>query len=53
VLTGSFGLVTLVAGVGLLVFADPAWAHGLGVLCLLACGVTVFGLAAGPPEERG
>jgi cytochrome d ubiquinol oxidase subunit II len=53
VLTGSFGLVTLVAGVGLLVFANPAWAHGLGVLCLLACGVTVFGLAAEPPGEKG
>lgn len=44
-------MLSLVAGVGLLVFADPGWAHGLGVLSLLACAVTVFALAAGPTEE--
>jgi hypothetical protein len=46
-------LVTLVAGVGLLVFADPAWAHAIGALALVACGVTVFALASGPPESAG
>jgi cytochrome bd ubiquinol oxidase subunit II len=50
-LAGAFAVLTLVAGVGLLVFADPTWTHGLGALSLLACAVTVFGLAARPPEE--
>ena len=27
-LAAGFAVVTLVAGIGLLVFADPAWAHG-------------------------
>jgi len=50
-LTAAFAVVTLVAGVGLLVFADPSWAHGVGAVSLLACAVTVFALAAGPPEK--
>jgi hypothetical protein len=33
----------------LLVFADPAWAHGVGAVSLIACAVTAFALAAGPP----
>jgi len=48
---GTAAVVTLVAGVGLLVFGGPAWVHGLGALSALACAVIVFGLAAGPPEE--
>jgi cytochrome bd ubiquinol oxidase subunit II len=50
-LVAPFTVVTLVVGVGLLVFADPAWAHGLGAVCLLACAVTVFALVADPPEQ--
>jgi cytochrome d ubiquinol oxidase subunit II len=50
-LAAAFAVATLVAGTGLLVFADPAWAHGLGAVALLACAVTVFALAAGPPGE--
>jgi cytochrome d ubiquinol oxidase subunit II len=50
-LSGAFAGVTLVAGGGLLVFADAAWAHAVGVLALIACAVTVFALAAGPPGE--
>jgi hypothetical protein len=42
---------SLVAGVGLLVFADPSWAHGVGAVSLLACAATVFAVAAGPPEK--
>ena len=48
-LAGAFAVVTLVAGAGLLVFADPAWAHALGAVALIACAVTVFALAAAPP----
>jgi hypothetical protein len=44
-------VVTLVAGAGLLVFADPAWAHAIGALALVACAVTVFALASSPPES--
>jgi cytochrome bd ubiquinol oxidase subunit II len=44
-------LAGLVAGAGLLVFADPAWAHALGVACLVLCAVVVFGLAAPPRED--
>jgi cytochrome bd ubiquinol oxidase subunit II len=50
-LAGTAAVLTLVAGVGLLVFADPTWTHGLGALSLLACAVIVFTLAARPPEE--
>jgi hypothetical protein len=42
--------VSLVAGVGLLVFASPAWAIAIGVLALLACAVTVFALTAAPED---
>jgi cytochrome d ubiquinol oxidase subunit II len=47
-LTAAFAVAALAAGTGLLVFADPAWAHGLGALALLACALTVFALASGP-----
>jgi cytochrome d ubiquinol oxidase subunit II len=40
----------LVAGFGLLVFANAAWAHALGVLGLVLCAVSVFALAA-PGQE--
>jgi hypothetical protein len=32
--------------VGLLIFARPAWALGIGALSLVACAVTVFALTA-------
>jgi cytochrome bd ubiquinol oxidase subunit II len=44
-LAGAFAGACLVAGTGLLVFADANWAHGLGVACLVACAVAVFALA--------
>ena len=47
-LAGAFAVGTLVAGTGLLVFADPAWAHGLGAVALIACAVAVFALASRP-----
>jgi len=50
-LAGLLAVGTLAAGVGLLVFADPAWAHGIGTISLLACAVTVFALATGPDEK--
>ena len=50
-LAGAFAVAALVAGTGLLVFADPAWAHGLGAVALIACAVTVFALAARPASE--
>jgi cytochrome d ubiquinol oxidase subunit II len=48
---GAFALVTLVAGVGLLVFASPSWALGIGALLLVACAVTVFALTAIADDE--
>jgi cytochrome d ubiquinol oxidase subunit II len=50
-LAGAFAVVTLAAGAGLLVFADPAWAHAIGAVALIACAVTVFGLASRPARE--
>jgi cytochrome bd ubiquinol oxidase subunit II len=44
----AFAAVTLVAGAVLLVFTDPAWTHGLGAVCLIACAVRVFALVATP-----
>jgi cytochrome d ubiquinol oxidase subunit II len=46
-LAAAFAVATLAAGTGLLVFADPAWAHGVGAVALLACALTVFALASG------
>jgi cytochrome bd ubiquinol oxidase subunit II len=48
---GAAAVAGLVAGTGLLVFADPAWAHVLGVACLVLCAVAVFLLAATPPAR--
>ncbi|MGH3173807.1 MAG: hypothetical protein ACRDPF_08070, partial [Streptosporangiaceae bacterium] len=50
-LAAGFAVVTVVAGAGLLVFADPAWAHALGAVALIACAVTVFALASRPAAE--
>jgi hypothetical protein len=50
-LAWGFAGATLVAGAGLLTFAHPAWALGIGALSLLACAVTVFALTAVPDEE--
>ena len=50
-LAAGFAVVTLVAGIGLLVFAEPAWANGLGAVALIACAVTVFALASAPAAE--
>src|SRR5205814_1252877 len=50
-LAAAFAAVTLAAGAGLLVFADPAWAHAIGAVALIACAVTVFGLASRPARE--
>jgi cytochrome d ubiquinol oxidase subunit II len=50
-LAAAFAVATLVAGAGLLVFADPAWAHAIGAVALIACAVTVFALASAPAAE--
>jgi cytochrome bd ubiquinol oxidase subunit II len=50
-LAAAFAVVTLATGAGLLVFADPAWAHAIGAVALIACAVTVFGLASRPAGE--
>ena len=50
-LAAVFAVAALVAGTGLLVFADPAWAHAIGAAALIACAVTVFALASGPAAE--
>ena len=43
---GVAAVAGLVAGTGLLVFADANWVHLVGVLCLVVCAVGVFLLAA-------
>jgi cytochrome bd ubiquinol oxidase subunit II len=45
---GTAALGGLVAGAGLLIFANPAWAHGIGVAGLALCAVSVFALTAHP-----
>jgi cytochrome d ubiquinol oxidase subunit II len=52
--TAAVGLAAgagLVAGAGLLIFASPAWAHALGVACLVLCAVSAFTLAAPSPGD--
>jgi hypothetical protein len=51
-LSVAVAVASLVIGAGLLVFAGPAWAHGIGAVFLLACAVTVFGMAVAPGEEN-
>jgi len=46
---GAAAIAGLVGGSGLLVFANAAWAHGLGVACLVLCAVAVFRLVSAPP----
>jgi hypothetical protein len=46
---GGAAIAGLVVGAGLLVFADAAWAHGVGVASLVLCAVAVFRLASAPP----
>ena len=48
-LWGAAAIAGLVAGAGLLVFADAAWAHGVGVASLVLCAIAVFRLASAPP----
>jgi cytochrome d ubiquinol oxidase subunit II len=47
----ALALTGLVAGAGLLVFADAPWAHALGVAGLVLCAVTVFALTAMRPGD--
>jgi cytochrome d ubiquinol oxidase subunit II len=42
----AVAIVGLVAGTGLLVFSDSAWAHVGGVACLVGCAVAAFLLTA-------
>lgn len=37
---------TLLAGVGMTVFAGSSWVLALGVICLVACAIAAFGLVA-------
>jgi cytochrome d ubiquinol oxidase subunit II len=48
-LWGAAAIAGLVAGAGLLVFADADWAHGVGVASLVLCAIAVFRLASAPP----
>jgi cytochrome d ubiquinol oxidase subunit II len=48
---GGAAVVGLVAGAGLLVFTDAAWAHVLGVAGLVLCAVAVFALTATPLDR--
>jgi cytochrome d ubiquinol oxidase subunit II len=44
--TEAFAAVTVLAGVGVTVFADPGWARAVGVVCLFAAAISTFGLVA-------
>ena len=48
---GAAAVMGLVAGVGLLIFTDAPWSHGLGVAGLLLCAVSVFALTATPLDR--
>jgi cytochrome d ubiquinol oxidase subunit II len=48
----AFAGATLVIGLGATVIADGGWVLALGVLCLFACAISTFGLAATEPEEK-
>jgi cytochrome bd ubiquinol oxidase subunit II len=44
-------LVSLVAGVGLMVFTDNGWTHVIGIVCLFALAGFTFFAAAVAPED--
>ena len=48
---GAAAAAGLVAGSGLLVFADAAWALLPGVACFVLCGVAAFTLTATAPDR--
>jgi cytochrome d ubiquinol oxidase subunit II len=51
-LLGAFALACLLVGAGLLVFADPGWAHAVGIACLFAWAASAFILGATTPERE-
>jgi cytochrome d ubiquinol oxidase subunit II len=51
-LVGAFALVSLLAGVGLMVLSDAGWAHAVGIACLVAFAASTFNLAATTPLEE-
>ncbi|MGP4017760.1 cytochrome d ubiquinol oxidase subunit II [Saccharopolyspora sp. 5N708] len=52
VVSSALAVIFLVAGVGRTVFAEPAWALAVGVVCLCACAVSTFALATtAPPTD--
>jgi cytochrome d ubiquinol oxidase subunit II len=46
-----FSLACLMAGAGLMLFADAGWAHAAGVICLFAFAASAFALCAVLPDE--
>lgn len=44
----AFAAATFVAGVGVTVFADPAWARAVGILCLFAAALSTYSIASRP-----
>jgi cytochrome d ubiquinol oxidase subunit II len=50
-LRSALTVAVLIAGVGLMVFADPGWTHALGIACLLAFALSTFGLTTSLPDE--
>jgi cytochrome d ubiquinol oxidase subunit II len=48
--TAAAAIAGLIAGAVLLVLADAAWAHALGVACLVLCAVAAFRLTTGQDE---
>jgi cytochrome d ubiquinol oxidase subunit II len=47
-LSARLALACLIAGIGLLNIADAAWAHAIGVACLIAFVALAFGAIAIP-----
>jgi cytochrome d ubiquinol oxidase subunit II len=48
----AFAVATLVIGLGATVIADGGWVLDLGVVCLFACAISTFGLAAAEPDQE-
>jgi cytochrome d ubiquinol oxidase subunit II len=45
VIRAPLSVSSLLAGVGLMVFADAGWAHAVGILCLVAFALSAFAAA--------
>ena len=51
-LLAAFAAATFLIGVGMTVITNSGWVLALGIICLFACAISTFGLAAADPNQQ-